>query len=205
MVVLDGTIVAVALPAINSSLHFGSQLSLQWVINAYTLLFRGFRLRGGRAGDLYGRRILFVAGLALFTAASLANGLAQSTETLIAGRAIQGLGGALVSPAALSIIIATFTGAAERTKALGVFAAVSAGGAAAGFLLGGILTDALSWRWIFFVNIPIGVAGVLLALRYVPNSRARDGNIPIGADGVPLALRDAPNSRTRDGGERAID
>jgi EmrB/QacA subfamily drug resistance transporter len=172
MVVLDGTIVAVALPTINSSLHFGSQLSLQWVINAYTLLFGGFLLLGGRAGDLYGRRTLFVAGLALFTAASLANGLAQSTEMLIAGRAVQGLGGALVTPAALAIIIATFTDTAERTKALGVFAAVSAGGAAAGFLLGGILTDALSWRWIFFVNIPIGVAGALLALRYVPNSRA---------------------------------
>jgi len=172
VVVLDGTIVAVALPAIESSLHFANQLSLQWVINAYALLFGGFLLLGGRAGDLYGRRTLFVTGLALFTAASLANGLAQSTETLIAGRAVQGLGGALVTPAALAIIIATFTDTAERTKALGVFASVSAGGAAAGFLLGGILTDALSWRWIFFVNVPIGVVGGLLALRYVPNSRA---------------------------------
>jgi EmrB/QacA subfamily drug resistance transporter len=183
VVVLDGTIVAVALPAIESSLHFGSQLSLQWVINAYALLFGGFLLLGGRAGDLYGRRTLFVAGLALFTAASLANGLAQSTETLIAGRAVQGFGGALVTPAALAIIIATFTETTERTKALGVFASVSAGGAAAGFLLGGVLTDALSWRWIFFVNVPIGVAGVLLALRYVPNSRvgrnqARSIDIP---------------------------
>ncbi len=175
VVVLDGTIVAVALPAIESSLHFGSQLSLQWVINAYALLFGGFLLLGGRAGDLYGRRTLFVTGLALFTAASLANGLAQSTETLIAGRAVQGLGGALVTPAALAIIIATFTDTAERMKALGIFASVSAGGAAAGFLFGGILTDLLSWRWIFFVNVPIGAAGVLLALRYVPNSRASDG------------------------------
>ncbi len=206
VVVLDGTIVAVALPAINSNLHFSSQLSLQWVINAYTLLFGGFLLLGGRAGDLYGRRSLFVAGLALFTAASLANGLSQSTQTLIAGRAVQGFGAALVTPAALAIIVATFTNTAERTKALGVFAAVSAGGAAAGFLFGGILTDAaermkalglfaavsaggaaagflfggiltdlLSWRWIFFVNVPIGAAGVLLALRYVPNSRASDG------------------------------
>jgi EmrB/QacA subfamily drug resistance transporter len=175
VVVLDGTIVAVALPAIESSLHFANQLSLQWVINAYALLFGGFLLLGGRAGDLYGRRTLFVTGLALFTAASLANGLAQSTETLIAGRAVQGLAGALVTPAALAIIIATFTVTTERTKALGIFASVSAGGAAAGFLLGGILTDALSWRWIFFVNVPIGAAGVLLALRYVPNSRASDG------------------------------
>jgi MFS family permease len=132
VVVLDGTIVAVALPAIESSLHFASQLSLQWVINASALLFGGFLLLGGRAGDLYGRRTLFVTGLALFTAASLANGLAQSTETLIAGRAVQGLGGALVTPAALAIIIATFTDTTERTKALGIFASVSAGGAAAG-------------------------------------------------------------------------
>jgi EmrB/QacA subfamily drug resistance transporter len=175
VVVLDGTIVAVALPAINSNLHFSSQLSLQWVINAYTLLFGGFLLLGGRAGDLYGRRSLFVAGLALFTAASLANGLAQSTQTLIAGRAVQGFGGALVTPAALAIIVATFTDTAERMKALGLFTAASAGGAAAGFLFGGILTDLLSWRWIFFVNVPIGAAGVLLALRYVPNSRAGDG------------------------------
>jgi EmrB/QacA subfamily drug resistance transporter len=186
VVVLDGTIVAVALPAIESSLHFGSQLSLQWVINAYTLLFGGFLLLGGRAGDLYGRRTLFVAGLALFTAASLANGLAQSSGTLIAGRAAQGLGAALVSPAALAIIIATFTDTAGRTKALGVFASVSAGGAAAGFLLGGILTDALSWRWIFFVNVPIGVIGVLLALRYVPNSRA--GNDQPRALDIPGAI-----------------
>jgi EmrB/QacA subfamily drug resistance transporter len=171
MVVLDATIVTVALPSIESSLHFHSQLSLQWVINAYILVFGGFLLLGGRAGDLYGRRTLFVAGLALFTGASLVNGLAQSSEMLIAGRAAQGLGGALVSPAVLSIIIATFTGAGERAKALGIFSAVTTGGAAVGFVLGGVLTDALSWRWIFLVNIPIGVLGVLLALRYLPNSR----------------------------------
>jgi EmrB/QacA subfamily drug resistance transporter len=175
MVVLDTTIVTVALPSIQSSLDFGSQTSLQWVLNAYILLFGGFLLLGGRAGDLYGRRTLFVLGLTLFTAASLLSGLAQSSEVLIAGRAAQGLGAALVAPAVLSIIVATFTDSAERAKALGVFTAVTASGASAGFVLGGILTDALSWRWIFFVNIPIGIAGVLLALRYVPNSRAGDG------------------------------
>jgi EmrB/QacA subfamily drug resistance transporter len=175
MVVLDTTIVTVALPSIQSSLDFGSQTSLQWVLNAYILLFGGFLLLGGRAGDLYGRRTLFVLGLTLFTAASLLSGLAQSSEVLIAGRAAQGLGAALVAPAVLSIIVATFTDSAERARALGVFTAVTASGASAGFVLGGILTDALSWRWIFFVNIPIGIAGVLLALRYVPNSRAGDG------------------------------
>jgi EmrB/QacA subfamily drug resistance transporter len=175
MVVLDTTIVTVALPSIQSSLDFGSQTSLQWVLNAYILLFGGFLLLGGRAGDLYGRRTLFVLGLTLFTAASLLSGLAQSSEVLIAGRAAQGLGAALVAPAVLSIIVATFTDTAERARALGVFTAVTASGASAGFVLGGILTDALSWRWIFFVNIPIGIAGVLLALRYVPNSRAGDG------------------------------
>jgi EmrB/QacA subfamily drug resistance transporter len=175
MVVLDATIVTVALPSIDSSLHFGSQLSLQWVINAYVLLIGGFLLLGGRAGDLYGRQRLFVAGLTLFTGASLVNGLAQSTGMLIAGRAVQGLGGALVSPAVLSIIIATFTGAADRARALGVFSAVSGGGAAVGFVAGGVLTNALSWRWIFLVNVPIGVIGVLLALRFVPNSRAGNG------------------------------
>jgi EmrB/QacA subfamily drug resistance transporter len=175
MVVLDATIVTVALPTIQTSLHFSSQLSLQWVVNAYILLFGGFLLLGGRAGDLFGRRNLFVLGLAVFTGASLINGLAQSTGMLIAGRAVQGLGAGLVAPAVLSIIVATFTETAERTKALGVFSAVTASGSATGLLLGGILTDALSWRWIFLVNAPIGVAAVLLALRYVPNSRAHHG------------------------------
>jgi EmrB/QacA subfamily drug resistance transporter len=175
MVVLDTTIVTVALPSIQSSLDFGSQTSLQWVLNAYILLFGGFLLLGGRAGDLYGRQTLFLLGLTLFTAASLLSGLAQSSEVLIAGRAAQGLGAALVAPAVLAIIVATFTDSAERARALGVFTAVTASGASAGFVLGGVLTDALSWRWIFFVNIPIGIAGVLLALRYVPNSRAGDG------------------------------
>jgi EmrB/QacA subfamily drug resistance transporter len=175
MVVLDATIVTVALPRIQSGLHFRSQLSLQWVINAYLLLFGGFLLLGGRAGDLYGRRKLFIIGLAVFTAASFANGLAQSTGVLIAGRAAQGLGGALVAPAVLSIIVATFPETGERTRALAAFSAVSAGGGAIGLLLGGVLTELVSWRWIFLVNVPIGIAAVLLAMRFVPESRAEDG------------------------------
>jgi EmrB/QacA subfamily drug resistance transporter len=186
MIVLDTTVVSVALPAIETNLHFGSQLSLQWVINAYLLLFGGFLLLGGRAGDLYGRRTLFLAGLALFTAASLVSGLAQSAGMLIAGRAVQGLGGALVTPAVLSIIVATFTETIERSRALGVFAAVAGGGTAAGFLIGGIVTDALSWRWIFFINLPIGVVGFLLALRYVPNSRV--GAVYGSAIDIPGAI-----------------
>jgi EmrB/QacA subfamily drug resistance transporter len=171
MVVLDATIVTVALPSIQRGLGFANQLDLQWVINAYVLLAGGFLLLGGRAGDLFGRKRLFLAGLALFTTASLVNGLAQSPGMLIAGRAVQGLGAALVSPAVLSIIVATFTKEEERTKALGVFSTVTAAGAAVGLLLGGVLTQELSWRWIFLVNVPIGVIGGLLALRFVAHSR----------------------------------
>jgi EmrB/QacA subfamily drug resistance transporter len=170
MVVLDATVVNIALPSIQKGLSF-SDADLQWVINAYTLVFGGFLLLGGRAADLLGRKRLFVAGIALFSAASLLNGLAQSSGMLIAGRALQGLGGALVSPAALSILMTSFPGNAERTKALGVWSAVVAGGAAAGLLLGGILTDLLSWEWIFFVNVPVGIVAVASALRFVPESR----------------------------------
>src|SRR3954470_19433925 len=170
MVVLDATIVNIALPSIQHGLSF-SDADLQWVINAYTLVFGGFLLLGGRAADLLGRKRLFVAGVALFSAASLFNGLAQSSSMLIAGRALQGLGGALVSPAALSIIMTSFPGTQERTKALGVWSAIAAGGAAAGLLLGGVLTDLLSWEWIFFVNVPVGVAAIAAAVRFVPESR----------------------------------
>jgi EmrB/QacA subfamily drug resistance transporter len=170
MVVLDATIVTVALPSIQRGLGFASQLDLQWVINAYVLLAGGFLLLGGRAGDLFGRKRLFMSGLLLFTAASLANGLAQSPGMLIAGRAVQGLGAALVSPAVLSIIVATFSKEHERAKALGVFSSVTAAGGAVGLLLGGLLTQELSWRWIFLVNVPIGVLGGLMALRFVVNS-----------------------------------
>jgi EmrB/QacA subfamily drug resistance transporter len=171
MVVLDATIVNVALPSIQRDLGF-SQANLQWVVNGYTLVFGGFLLLGGRAGDLIGRKRLFLAGLAVFTFASLLDGLSQSSEVLIAARALQGLGAALVSPAALSIITTTFADGPQRTKALGVWAAIAAGGSAVGLLLGGILTDTLSWQWIFFVNLPIGLAALLLSARYVPESRA---------------------------------
>jgi EmrB/QacA subfamily drug resistance transporter len=173
MVVLDATIVNVALPSIQRGLHF-SPTSLQWIVNAYTLMFGGFLLLGGRASDLLGRQRLFIAGVIVFTLASLVNGVATSANVLIAGRAFQGLGGALVSPAALSIVTTTFAEGRERTKALGVWSAIAAGGAAAGLVIGGFLTETLSWRWVFFVNLPIGVAAALLSLRFVPNSRAEE-------------------------------
>jgi EmrB/QacA subfamily drug resistance transporter len=170
MVVLDATIVNVALPSIQRGLGF-SNSNLQWVVNAYTLVFGGFLLLGGRAGDLIGRKRLFIAGIVVFSLASLLNGLAQSSGMLIAGRALQGLGGALVSPAALSIITTTFTDNTERTRALGVWSAIAAGGGAVGLLLGGVLTDLVSWQWIFFVNVPVGAIALALAARFVPESR----------------------------------
>jgi EmrB/QacA subfamily drug resistance transporter len=171
MVILDATVVNVALPSIQRDLGF-TAASLQWVINAYTLVFGGFLLLGGRAGDLFGRRRLFLWGVAIFSLASLLNGLATSDTWLVISRGLQGLGGALVSPAALSIITTTFAEGEDRTKALGVWSAIAAGGGAFGLLLGGILTDLLSWEWIFFVNVPIGIATAMLALRFVPESRA---------------------------------
>jgi EmrB/QacA subfamily drug resistance transporter len=183
MVVLDNTIVNVALPSVQRGLDF-SPANLQWVVNAYSLIFGGFLLLGGRAADLLGRRRLFMIGVALFAGASLLNGLAQSSTMLILGRGLQGLGGALVSPAALSIIITTFQDNAERTRALGVWSAIAAGGAAFGLLLGGILTDLVSWRWNFFVNVPVGIATVMLALRYVPESHADLGHRRFDAAGA---------------------
>jgi EmrB/QacA subfamily drug resistance transporter len=171
MVVLDATIVNVALPSIQRGLHFSSA-SLPWVINAYTLIFGGFLMLGGRAADLIGRKRLFAAGIALFSLASLLNGVAQSPAMLIVGRGLQGLGGALLSPAALSILTTTFTRTDERTKALGVWSAIAAGGGAVGLLLGGVLTDLASWPWIFIVNVPVGVAALLATLRFVPESRS---------------------------------
>ncbi|MDX6477411.1 MAG: hypothetical protein QOH95_2922 [Gaiellaceae bacterium] len=173
MVILDATIVNVALPSIQRGLHF-SPTSLQWIVNAYTLVFGGFLLLGGRASDLLGRQRLFIAGVAVFTVASLINGIATSSGVLIAGRALQGLGGALVSPAALSIVTTTFAEGKERTQALGVWSAIAAGGGAVGLVLGGFLTETLSWRWVFFVNLPIGVLATVLSLRFIPNSRADD-------------------------------
>ena len=171
MVVLDATVVNIALPSVQRGLHF-SPANLQWVVNGYTLVFGGFLLLGGRAADLLGRKRLFIAGVILFSAASLLNGVAQSSGMLILGRALQGLGGALVSPAALSIVTTTFSDGDQRTKALGVWSAIAASGAAVGLLVGGVLTDLASWRWVFFVNIPVGVITVALALRFVAESRA---------------------------------
>jgi EmrB/QacA subfamily drug resistance transporter len=173
MVILDATIVNVALPSIQRGLDF-SNANLQWVINSYTLMFGGFLLLGGRAADFFGRRRLFLAGVVVFAGASLLNGLATSSGMLILGRGLQGLGGALVSPAALSIITTTFGEGPDRNKALGVWSAIAAGGAAVGLLLGGVLTDLLSWQWCFFVNVPVGIATVFAALRFVPNSLAEN-------------------------------
>jgi EmrB/QacA subfamily drug resistance transporter len=173
MVILDATIVNVALPSIQNGLHF-TTASLQWIVNAYTLVFGGFLLLGGRASDLFGRQRLFVAGVIVFTGASLLNGIATSSGMLVGGRALQGFGAALVSPAALSIVTTTFAEGRERTKALGVWSAIAAGGSAVGLIVGGVLTEALSWRWVFFINLPIGIVAALLSLRYVPNSRAEE-------------------------------
>ena len=161
MIVLDGTIVNVALPAIQSSLGF-SEVSLSWVVNAYLLTFGGFLLLGGRAGDLFGRRRVFMAGLALFTLASLFCGLAGSQALLVAARAVQGLGGAIIAPAALSIIITTFTEPADRARAMGIWGFVVSGGASIGVLLGGVLVGTLGWPWIFLVNLPIGIVALAL-------------------------------------------
>src|SRR5438128_8571355 len=155
MVVLDVAIVNVALPSIKTDLHF-SQEGLQWIVTAYAIIFGGVLLLGGRLADLLGRRRLFIAGIALFTVASLLDGLAWSEGSLIAFRALQGLGAALLSPAALSILTTTFAEGRERNRALGIWGAVSGSGAAAGVLLGGALTSAFRWSWIFFVNVPVG-------------------------------------------------
>src|SRR5689334_6649420 len=157
VIVIDAAIVNVALPSIGTQLHF-ARTDLSWVVNAYTLTFGGFLLLGGRLADLLGRRRMFMLGLVLFSVASFAGGIAQSEGWLIAARAVQGLGAAIVSPAALSIITTTFAEGAERNRALGVWGAVAGAGGAAGVLLGGILTSGLSWRWVLFVNVPIGLA-----------------------------------------------
>jgi EmrB/QacA subfamily drug resistance transporter len=171
MVVLDATIVNVALPTIKRDLRFSEQ-NLSWIVNAYTLTFGGFLLLGGRAADRLGRRRLFMAGTAVFLGASLVCGLSQSQGTLLAARAVQGLGGAIVSPAALSIILTTFAEGTERNRALAVWGAIAGVGGATGLLLGGALVEAISWRWVFFVNVPIGVVVLLLTPALVPESRA---------------------------------
>jgi EmrB/QacA subfamily drug resistance transporter len=168
MIVLDTTIVNVALPSIRADLGF-TQTSLAWVVNAYMLTFGGFLLLGGRLGDLFGARRLFLAGISLFTVASLSCGLASTQEILVAARAVQGIGGAVVSAVAFSLILGLFTEPGERTRALGVFGFVMSGGGTIGVLLGGVLTDVLTWHWIFLVNLPIGIAVFALSLRLVPS------------------------------------
>jgi EmrB/QacA subfamily drug resistance transporter len=167
MIVLDGTIVNVALPSIRDDLGF-SETSLAWVVNSYLLTFGGFLLLGGRLGDLFGHRRLFLSGISLFTVASLACGLANSQESLIVARAVQGLGGAVVSAVALSLLMTLFTETADRAKAMGIFGFVLSGGGVAGVLLGGVLTDVLNWHWIFLVNIPVGAIVYALTLRLLP-------------------------------------
>src|SRR5438876_3480095 len=171
MVVLDVAIVNVALPTIKTDLHF-SQESLQWVVTAYAILFGGVLLLGGRMADLLGRRRLFMAGLSLFTVSSLLDGLAWSESSLILFRALQGLGAALLAPAALSILTTTFREGRERNLALGIWGAASGSGAAAGVLLGGALTSALSWSWIFFINIPVGILVLAVSPWLLRESRA---------------------------------
>jgi EmrB/QacA subfamily drug resistance transporter len=170
MVILDATIVNVALPSIQTDLDM-SDADLQWVVNSYTLVFGGFLLLGGRAGDLIGRKRVFLVGVVIFTVASLLNGLAPSSEALILFRGLQGLGAALIAPAALSIITTTFREGAERTKAMGVWAAIAVGGGAVGLVLGGVLTTTLSWPWIFYVNVPVGIAVFIASMRIVPESK----------------------------------
>ena len=190
MIVLDGTIVNVALPSIRDDLGF-SQTSLAWVVNAYLLTFGGFLLLGGRLGDLFGHRRLFLMGIALFTFASLACGVANSQGFLVAARALQGIGGAVVSAVALSLLMVLFTEQADRAKAMGVFGFVLSGGGVIGVLAGGILTDVLNWHWIFLVNLPVGVLVYVLSLRLLPTERgpAASGRVDVaGAITVTASL-----------------
>ena len=190
VVVLDIAIVNVALPSIGSDLHFAEK-NLQWVITAYGLTYGGFLLLGGRAADLIGRRLVFMGGLALFTGASLVCGLSTSSAMLIGARGVQGLGAAIVTPAALSIISTTFTEGSERNKALGAWGAVGGGGAAAGVVMGGVLTKYLGWEWIFWVNVPVGLTVLLLTPFYVRESRREDvvhDYDPLGALSVTSGL-----------------
>ncbi len=178
MVVLDATIVNIALPHIQTALKF-SDTDLTWVLNAYTLTFGGLLLLGGRAGDILGRRRVFMFGIALFTFSSFLAGLATSSTWLLAARALQGVGGAIVTPTALSLITTNFDEGPERNRAFGVFAAVSGSGAAVGLLAGGMLTSWLSWRWVFFVNIPIGIGIVLLAPLFINESERHPGRFDV--------------------------
>lgn len=170
MVVLDATIVNVALPAIQKALGFSNASQLQWVVTAYALVFGGFLLLGGRLSDLFGRRRVFLAGIALFAAASLLGGFSQSPTMLIIFRSLQGLGGALLAPAALSLVLTIFSEGKERNRALGIWSMIAGGGGAVGLLLGGLLTQYVNWRWIFFINVPIALIVLAVSMRFVPKS-----------------------------------
>src|SRR6266487_1397867 len=185
MTILDVSIVNVALPSISRSLHF-SRENLQWVITAYSIAFGGFLLLAGRAADLLGRRGVFMVGVALFTIASLVCGLAQSEAMLIVARAVQGLGGAIIPPAALSIVMTSFEEGSERNKALGIWGALGGSGAAVGVLAGGVLTKYLGWEWIFFVNVPVGAAALLATRSVVRESRAHTEHRHCDAAGAVL-------------------
>ncbi len=174
MEVLDSTIVNVALPSIRTNLHF-SESNLAWVVNAYLLTFGGFLLLGGKLGDIYGQRKLFIAGISIFTAASLLCGLAQTQEVLIIARAVQGFGGAIIAAVSLSLVMNLFTKPDERAKAMGYFGFIAAGGGAIGVLAGGLLTNSFDWHWNFLVNIPIGILVILLSFKVLPHSRAESG------------------------------
>ena len=181
-----------------------SETDLQWIVNAYTLMFGGFLLLGGRAGDLAGRKKVFLLGLVLFTSASLLCALATGSTWLIMTRGLQGLGAALVSPAALSIVTATFKEGSERTKALGVWAAIAVGGGAVGLVLGGVLVDVLSWPWIFFVNVPVGIVAFLLSLRFVPESRDEHAHRSFDLAGAVDRHRRPDRARLRDRALRRV-
>lgn len=185
MVLLDVSIVNVALPAMKASLGF-SESGLQWVLNAYTLTFAGFLLLGGRTADLFGRRRVFLVGLAVFTGASLLGGLAENQAWLITARAAQGLGGAILSPTTLTILTTTFTEPKARSRAMGIWSAVAGAGGAAGALLGGILTEALSWRYILFINIPIGIVTMIAGRAFLLETRAEGERRPLDLPGAVL-------------------
>jgi EmrB/QacA subfamily drug resistance transporter len=178
MIILDMTVVNIALPSIARGLHF-SEPSLSWVLNAYTLTFGGLLLLGGRAGDILGRRRVFIAGIALFTAASLAGGLATSAPSLLAARAVQGVGGAIASPAVLALITASFSEGRERTRALSIYTAVAMGGGSLGLVLGGVITEWVSWRWVLFINVPIGILVALTAPVFLPESDRQPGRFDL--------------------------
>ena len=211
MVVLDATIVNVALPHIQDALHF-SGTNLEWVVNAYTLAFGGLLLLGGRMGDLLGRRRIFIAGIALFAIASLAGGFATDQAWLLTARVIQGIGGALAAPASLSLIAVTFPEGKERNRAMGVYAGVSISGAAIGLIAGGLLTSYLDWRWVFFVNVPIGLILVLLAPRVIGESERTRGKFDLpgaitgslGLGALVYGLSEAATTFSQRPGDRAL-